>query len=272
MSRLNRVAIIIESSNVAGQTDLPGARKDATNWHNFLLSHLGGAWGENEIKVLHKPTVTLAQAYLSAHSHEYIFLVFSGHGFYEQGTTKICLNDTETAVPIVDISPRYFSTCIFDCCRGTDDGELPGSQESLNEGTRFNFGKMAVFDQHYRICNSRDDIDFQKLHNRHACAFLEGLDKIPASRRERLTMYACNIGEGASEFKSNNPENGGYYSTFLMRGAKKWQEREQSRQSLMLTYWTKEAHAYASAEIARRTPQQHPQYTPWYANYPFAIC
>ncbi len=45
---IKRVAIIIESSNVQGLADLPGARIDAANWRAFLMSDLGGAWNDHE--------------------------------------------------------------------------------------------------------------------------------------------------------------------------------------------------------------------------------
>ena len=55
---MKRKAILIESSNVVGLADLPGARVDVENWGRFLQSDLGGAWDSSEIRVLNKPFST----------------------------------------------------------------------------------------------------------------------------------------------------------------------------------------------------------------------
>ena len=53
-----RFAIIIESSDVKGLRDLPGARQDAENWRSFLMSDLGGAWIDKvEICVVNKSSL-----------------------------------------------------------------------------------------------------------------------------------------------------------------------------------------------------------------------
>ena len=52
---MKRKAILIESSDVKGHTDLPGARVDIANWELFLRSDYGGGWTDSEIVILRKP-------------------------------------------------------------------------------------------------------------------------------------------------------------------------------------------------------------------------
>ena len=69
---IKRHAFIIESSNVIGQKDLPGARIDQKSWISYLSSNLGGAWHNSEIKTYSKPKWSSLQADLaSVKSGEY---------------------------------------------------------------------------------------------------------------------------------------------------------------------------------------------------------
>ena len=99
---MNRFALIIEASDVEGQTALPGAKQDAINWYNFLTSNVGGGWRQDEIVILNKPSRTLVACYLvynywdvknsvEAHNHlktlklwERIYLEEGEKGFMEE--------------------------------------------------------------------------------------------------------------------------------------------------------------------------------------------
>ena len=77
---MKRRAILIESSNVTGHDDLPGARVDVTNWRNFLKSDLGGAWEDSEIVTLRKPASQEVDLQLNAGADGYCLVAYSGHG------------------------------------------------------------------------------------------------------------------------------------------------------------------------------------------------
>ena len=131
---MNRCAIIIESSHVANQDDLPGARLDAQNWKDFLESELGGAWENNEIHLLPHPDLEEVQAYIRTYRNDYVFLAFSGHGCEVGGHIYCCLNDTEQHVDSESMTP-LIGTAVFDCCRGkpdSDDGRMVVAAISSN--------------------------------------------------------------------------------------------------------------------------------------------
>lgn len=263
---MKRFAIIIESSNVQGKDDLPGARLDAQNWERFLQSDLGGAWSGNEILVLNKPSIRLVKARLEEHADDYVFLAFSGHGGEDASThiVKICLNDTEQHVPVDDVSPKAFGSSVFDCCRCLDRSGrairaiCEDAMEGLSNKVAFANGRCASFllsTQSAAALNSKN----------HRQRFLDELVQKrmrPYANLNPVRMYACASDESAMD---EDEKAGGYYTTFLIESAEAWGRRT------LGVYSTKEAHDDACARMSKKNPQQHPEYTPSWQNYPFAV-
>ena len=264
-----RFAIIIESSNVKGQDDLPGARRDAANWSSFLKSDLGGAWRNNEIIRLSKPSSIDVQIQLILHEDCYVFLAFSGHGFAERKPssteliTKVCLNEKEQAVEIKEISPKQLGTAVFDCCRGIEN--VQGYVKIANEG-------FSV--THQAPLHGTTDAAWQLVTNSaqpqsHA---QEAIRSVFSRQIENLrsfdtvSMYSCRKTESAGE----DPNAGGYYTTLLMQGARSWAESQRSNRYYAV-YNTKQAHDFACEAMKEVNPLQHPEYSPFWQWYPFAI-
>lgn len=260
----NRFAIIIESSNVRGLDDLPGARLDARNWHSFLTSDLGGAWDENEIRNFRKPSVCEIRSLLLQHSRDYVFLAFSGHGFEEYSfssgkyVTKICLNDCEQAVAIDAITPPQLGTSVFDCCRG-----IEGKSEaflSANESFVANRRTSTVNTKQ----SSDEFIEQIKRRRRIREIFLDKIGSMQSHTPVR--MHSCSRDESAGE----DPNAGGYYTKLLLRGAENWKD-DYSTKAYYEIYTTKQAHDFARIAMEQINPQQHPEYAPTWQSYPFAV-
>ena len=263
---MKRFAIIIESSDVQGKDDLPGARLDAQNWERFLKSDLGGAWSGNEILVLNKPSSWLVKARLEEHADDYVFLAFSGHGGEDASThvVKICLNDTEQHVPVNDVSPKAFGTSVFDCCRCLDRSGrairaiCEDSAEGLSNKVAFANGRCLSFllsTQSPAVLNGQN----------HRQRFLNELIQkrvCPYAKFDAVRMYACASDESAMD---EDEKAGGYYTTFLIESAEEWGRQTRG------VYSTKEAHDDACVRMAKKNPQQHPQYVPLWQAYPFAV-
>lgn len=262
---INRYAIIIESSNVKGLRDLPGARTDAANWRSFLKSELGGAWRDEEICVLNKPERDKISASLYQYSGAYVFLAFSGHGFeqfsYVRGkyVTKVCLNDNEQAVDIDTISPKRLGTAIFDCCRGIDEE----SQNPVSVANESFFSNRSL-----PLTKQAGAEVIKRLKRRQSIRELFLKEIANNQQLTALRMYSCSRGEEAEDFEGV-ANAGGYYTTFLLRAAKEWEKRLNT--FCCGVYSTKQAHDFACAIMARIHPQQHPEYTPGWQSYPFAI-
>ena len=267
-----RFAIIIESGNVTGQEDLPGARKDASNWEAFLKSNAGGAWRPDEIVVLHKPKSVDVSILNIIHKTEYVFLVFSGHGeevfdrTTRQYSTRVCLNEKELSVDVKNLAPSRFGTAIFDCCRGVDNGL--GSVLMMNEFARGGRGTLSFGMFSAKEAVDHGTIESRKLFNatEEDCRQIFMTELAAKQSNPTVRMYSCSKNEGAGE----DPSAGGFYTTLLINGAEKWFEA-QKMSRIYGVYSTKDAHDYAVEAMRARNPQQHPEYTPCEQSYPFAV-
>ena len=253
---MNRCAIIIESSHVANQDDLPGARLDAQNWKNFLGSELGGAWENNEIHLLPHPELEEVQAYLQGYRNDYVFLVFSGHGCEVGGRIYCCLNDNDQFVDSKSMTP-LIGTAVFDCCRGkpdSDDGRMVVAAMDSRD--------FGLVNESFAINKSQ----LQKLLRRQAIrnTFLNNI--CVRGFDNSVRMFACAKGQEADE----SPAAGGLYTSLLIDGAK------ENKKSFLPgyrsnVYTTRDAHKYAESRMLTLAPQQTPKYYPDGLAYPFAI-
>lgn len=253
---MNRYAIIIESSHVANQDDLPGARLDALNWMEFLGSELGGAWEKNEIHLLPHPKLLDVQSCLHAWRNDYVFLAFSGHGCELNGHVYCCLNDGEQCVDSKSMTPQI-GTAVFDCCRGKPDGDEGGRVVAAMDACEFGLvnESFSMNKSQWQNAYRRQAIKNTFLNN----VRVRGIDNA-------VRMYACASGQGAEE----SPEAGGLYTSLLIDGAK---ERKKSFLPgyVSAVYTTQDAHEYAKREMVTLAPQQTPEYYPNGLAYPFAI-
>jgi hypothetical protein len=256
---MNRKAILIEASNVAGLTDLLGARVDIDNWNIFLQSETGGAWYSSEIRILRKPTSAQLDAELSAASNSYCFVAFSGHG--SEGS--VALNDQTHEFPISRLKPKGArGTLILDSCRGLVEAKryafasaaLANAQiESrvlLNAsvGRSTEFRGQAILN---RAINESAQIPTERF-------FWDAI--VENSSAGIVEMLACAKGQAAGDGGSA----GGYYTSLLLESASVWRRASSETGQ----HSTKEAHDYAYKNLP---PQQTPEYRPSTISFPFAV-
>jgi hypothetical protein len=242
---MERHAILIESSDVKGQDDLPGARNDITNWQTYLKSNLGGLWKSNEITVLRKPKTSSVKTLIYLNSSSYCFVAFSGHGFYDKkdSITKVCLNDEELSVSISELKPKGTKgTLVVDTCRGVEKTQK-ALVESCTRSDSF-MGKV-------NLDRSESALWFRNL---------------ITSPNGIVTMYSCDVTQSAGEF-SDDPNKGGYYTTILMLSANQWVSTQKNYNTV---YTTLHAHTHTALSMQDAFPQQKPQYE-GNAYFPFAV-
>ena len=256
---MQRKAIIIESSNIKGESYLPGAAVDASNWKNFLSSDLGGNWLESEIESYSNPSsITIQRLLRDAASGDYTFVVFSGHG--AEGT--VCLNDYEHNSPIAGLTPLSTKgTLILDTCRGSDGGE------------RYSFPSMATKSAYVALANSESRSVMTAMNER--VENFSNIQDIISPRSlwhgylekasiGKVKMQSCAKGQSAGE----DVNSGGYYTSLLMQSANKWYSLAKS----MEQHTTHDAHSYARDNMPNK---QRPEYTSSpvsaFREFPFAI-
>ena len=259
---MKRKAILIESSNVTGLHDLPGARVDVTNWGNFLKSDLGGAWEDFEIIKLNKPISAEVDKHLAVDADCYTFVAYSGHG----GDGSVVLNEhwIKTGYSVSSLKPKgNKGTLIVDSCRGVAEAKkyyftneafsvFSGHAVALNASR----GRDVVF-------ASANELSERLVRNR-AGYVIKPREKweesVKSSSSGTVQMLACARGQAAEE----DPAAGGYYTSLLLQSADLWQLTAASAS----IHTTKNAHDYAASKLPA---QQTPEYSPTWLTFPFAV-
>jgi hypothetical protein len=255
---MKRKAVLIESSNVNGQTDLPGARIDIENWKKFLLSELGGNWSSSEIVELNKPLSSDVKAALDVASDCYCFVVFSGHG--SEGS--VVLNDHLSSFSLNDLRPKTDKgTLVVDSCRGITDATSHAFAEKSaarfeTPSGRFLANSMGERPFSFNMPQSFAEKGFSSLRSNSEI----WADELLKSNNGTVKMLSCAKGQAAGE----NPKAGGYYTSLLMQSAKEY-SNDNSSGSVQTT---RQAHNYAASKLP---PQQTPEYSPLYLAFPFAV-
>lgn len=231
----SRQAILIESSILASHPTLAGARADAANLGSFLLEDHAGAWEQDEIALLHNPSVADVRSVLrEAATKDYVFLAFSGHGYHVRGRSleedRICLGSTEE-MAVSELNPgtaRF--TCLIDTCRKVEAAPL------VLEARKFaNAAKALKYDYRWR-CRQLFD------------------DALSNSERGTISLFSCDLDEAAGETKE-----GGYFTSSLLDSANVWKDSLSGGLSSSLDLYS----AFTrSVDAVHRTShnQQHPQF------------
>jgi hypothetical protein len=240
---MKRTALLIEASQVAGLSDLPGARKDIEDWGYFLKSPLGGAWEKDEIMVLNTPTKSLLEVYLSiVRKNDYVFIAFSGHGYHAKAKnideTRICLaGKEELSVNFLNCgAPKI--TIVVDACR-----EVHYLKEDLS----------AVFamDELSKRMLCADKEKYRKLYD-------EQIEQAPTGAEY---LYSCNLNESAGESSQ-----GGYFTQALLRCGEKF-DKNNSVYTVHDAFWC------AYVRLSNKASQQNPVFEGGrrLTHYPFAV-
>ena len=258
---MKRKAILIESSNVDGQQDLPGARVDVKNWRSFLKSDLGGAWLDSEIVTLNKPYSQDVDESLKVDSDCYSLVVFSGHG----SDGKILLNErwANNGYSIANLKPRgNKGTVIIDSCRGVAEvmnfslAKAAFANESGHAvALHAHHGRAVIFASASTLSESiLNRAGIQTPRQKWENALAKDSNGV-------VQMLACSKGQDANE----DPEAGGYYTSLLIQSADLWAINGSSA----TIHTTKDAHDYAASKLPEN--QQKPEYSPSWLNFPFAV-
>lgn len=257
-----KAALLIEASNVAGQLEIPGARRDVLNWESYLESNIGGAW--NNINKKSKPTKEETRDMLQILGlfNKYLFVIFSGHGYHDakNGRNIILLNDKED-VDVDELLPSSIIPCtlIVDACRsGESASDLSvrlANSVTLSESVN-DVHPSAGMEQNFPAMNrSRSLGGLWKTAAAYSTVRYRSLfDESIQKYNGQTVMYSCSVGEDAGE-SSNN---GGVYTHALLNSCQSWHDNNALRAPCVLS--TYDAHHLAMAYMTRRREPQTPEY------------
>ena len=222
---MQRRAILIDS----GDRDIPGTKADILRYKSFLTSPQGGAWYGDEISTLERPTWDSLRRKLDETSQaDYLFIAFSGHGYYPEGETepeetRLVLNDKQyiQTKSLDSSASRVF--VIADSCR-----DIMPLQDS------YEVRKMASF----------------AADNRDRCRLLFS-QAMMETATGRILALSCSMNESAQESQS-----GGYFSKAFIDAAESWAQKRQRG-----SFSVKEAFESASFSVRYSTSgRQNPEF------------
>jgi hypothetical protein len=241
---VKRFALLIEASEVPGETKLPGAKADVEGYHSWLYSLSGGDWRDDEIVCLHTPRVSeVKHALAVAGKVDYAFMAFSGHGYHakELDLTKVCLRGGRLSVRDM-IPDTNRATVVIDACRNVMPEIFTESFElSLNQ--RMKFAKAIV------RRNYRKDFEMQ----------------VAAAEKGYTFLYSCDLDESAGE-----SARGGYFSRFLLEAGAEFAVHNSDGSKW---YPMDSAFSAAAAATTARNRTQRPQFEPGRRrqHFPFGV-
>ena len=183
---MKRKALLIGNSN-----GLAGVKLDISNFTKFLMSDVGGQWYDTEIITKMNPTkVGLLNtiASLKNENPDFVFVLFSGHGAFNNNTI-LELNANEEYIretDLIGIAKRQIS--IFDCCRNVIDLK----EYDLSESTRMIKAFSAT----------------ANIRHRYEMRIMQAIE-------QQIQLYACSINES-----SLDTEKGGMYTKNLLSSAR----------------------------------------------------
>jgi hypothetical protein len=193
-------------------TDSPSGKLEGTSWDNenlreFLTSHLGGDWHENEIISLENPTIRkVKDTILTFNRYNYSFVVFTGHGELEEYEKIQYIELMDGVISINKLKtdcPRQ--TIIIDACRGY----FSKRQRLLEKSMNFSNG-MESYGQ---------NISTRQLFDDNLTKTEEGL----------TVLYAANENQSAVA-----SDYGSAYISSLIESAQEWEQTSKNETVLSL--------------------------------------
>jgi Caspase domain len=93
---------------------------------DYLMSSVGGYWGNNEIELISYHAKDDALKKIKAIESDYIFFFFTGHGLFSNNTQRLQLSEMESiALDELEFSAKK-TLLMLDCCRRIDGEWRPG--------------------------------------------------------------------------------------------------------------------------------------------------
>lgn len=208
---MRRKTLIVSNPGEQGADNYcEGVNQDVKNYVSFLTEPFGGYWDNSEIRLLPRPSRNeLTKAIAELGTYDYSIVVFTGHGYYNAHlqSTMLELRKQEEIDSAELRKGALKRTIILDCCRKVE--KIPTLEEALLK---------AEVRKSLRLLDS-------SLCRHYYNTYIE---QCPQAL---ITTYACAIGELAGD----DSQNGGFYSSSLLRVGTVWAQNQMGNQHAFLS-------------------------------------
>ena len=234
--------ILIIGNPGEGKNYCEGVEKDLKSYSNYFQSVRGGAWENDEIRILFQPSIKeMNREVEKLDSMEYSMVVFSGHGYSNLKNETVLELSTRGDEYKDSQLIKNNRTVIIDCCRKLWVPESAGRRIfalDMSESTAINIREIAR---------------------------MKYEDSIRNSNGMPVVMYSCSL----NEYAQDDSELGGDYSYQLLRAAQTWRKDSDYYDVLDVV----QAHDRAKTQLEYMRSSQHPRIKKSREGsyYPFAI-
>lgn len=228
-----------------------GVYVDIANYQGILNSAEGGAWERTDITHLDRPTANSVREWIdSVAFYDYVFVVFSGHGWYSASKRDqiLILRKGEELASIELRRGAKKRTVILDCCQQVHE-------ESLN----VKYARLMAYESRVRIAD------------RSACRSLFS-QRVEAAPAGIIQLTSCTPGEVSTD----DDTRGGRYNGSLIECFEDWTRAQANNRYLVdgSTYSVVAAHECAATKTRELSANKQnpciekPRSSPY---FPFAV-
>lgn len=232
MSVTRRALLISNPGEAGAENYCKGVYADVRNYTRLLRAAHGGAWSQDDIVHLDRPTKTqVRQAVRDLGGYHYSFVVFSGHGWYssKEMCNVLTLRQGEELASHELLEGANKRTAVLDCCRKVYHETISESEKKAMAMTR---AAAAI----------------RRQADPHKCRELF-LSRIGGASMGIVEISSCGIGETAGDDEAQ----GGRYSSSLIAVADVWAEEESKKPSWTPDCWASVVGAHNPAtEMTKR--------------------
>lgn len=195
MSISRRALIIINPGEPGDENYAEGVYKDAENYHSFFTDPLGGYWYDSEIKILETPSKNdVYHELVKLNDCDFSIVIFCGHGYHSSRShTDILEIKKGVEIDSADFRDGDKRICILDNCR-----EIIDDHPLLDHV----FAESKAYTP--QLNPERCRAEYNK--------------SIDNCRSQLIVAKSCS----ENEYSGDNSEQGGYYSSSLLKGCGKW--------------------------------------------------
>ena len=197
-----KILIITNPGEKGDEHYCNGVYVDADNYKSFFKAPYGGYWSEQtEILHLDKPSKIVVNREINELGLcDFSILIFCGHGFYSSHSdSNIIQLNKDDRIDSLDLRKAYNKRIIIlDSCREV-------SKEYITDNVII---KAKLFTESLSGLSKLHPEQCKKYYNQ----------TIENCKNQLIVSYSCNL----NEFAGDSSSKGGYYSSSLLKVARKW--------------------------------------------------